>query len=145
MEITPDKRKLVALVEQAHHGDLCLPEFQRDFVWPRDQVADLVRSVLRGYYVGSVLLLHTNPDHPPFQPSFLRGAVPKGVLPRPKQLVLDGQQRLTSLMYALTAPDYNLKETKKPRRFFVDLQKALRDIDDDEIVLDVATEDLGAL
>ncbi|WP_291432030.1 DUF262 domain-containing protein [Deinococcus sp.] len=145
MDITPDKRKLVALVEQAHHGDLCLPEFQRDFVWPREQVADLVRSVLRGYYVGSVLLLHTNPDHPPFQPSFLRGAKPKGTSPRPKQLVLDGQQRLTSLMYALTAPEYNLKETSKPRRFFVDLQKALSDIDDDGIVFDVATEDLGDL
>ena len=145
MDITPDKRKLVSLVEQAQQGDLCLPEFQRDFVWPRDQVADLVRSVLRGYYVGSVLLLHTNPDQPPFQPVFLKGAKPKSPTPRPKQLVLDGQQRLTALMYALTAPDYPLKETSKPRRFFIDLNKVLLDIDDDEIVVDIAAQELGEL
>jgi uncharacterized protein with ParB-like and HNH nuclease domain len=50
MEITPDKLKLIDLVEDAYRGKLCRPNFQRDFVWPRDQVADLVRSVLRGYF-----------------------------------------------------------------------------------------------
>ena len=74
-----------------------------------------------------------------------RGAKSVGTPPRPKELVLDGQQRLTALMYALTAPDYSLKETTKPRRFFIDLQKALEDIDDDEIVVDVVTADLGEL
>jgi len=32
MEIIPDKRKLVGLVEQAYEGKICLPDFQRDFV-----------------------------------------------------------------------------------------------------------------
>lgn len=68
MQITPATRKIVNLVEQAAEGTLCLPEFQRDFVWPREQVADLVRSMLRGYYVGSLLLLHSDPNDPPFQP-----------------------------------------------------------------------------
>ena len=145
MDITPDKQRLVGLVSQAHQGNLCLLEFQRDFVWPRDQVADLLRSVLRGYYVGSLLLLHTNPDQPPFQPTFLKGAKPKGGMPRPKQLVFDGQQRLTALMYALTAPNYNLKETSKPRCFFVDLQQVLTDIDADDIVVDFVAQDLGEL
>ncbi len=46
MDIIPDKRKLVGLVEQAHKGELCLPDFQRSFVWERDEVADLLRSLL---------------------------------------------------------------------------------------------------
>ena len=46
MEIIPDKRKLIGLVEQAENGELCLPDFQRNFVWRRDEVADLLRSIL---------------------------------------------------------------------------------------------------
>jgi len=65
MEIIPDKRKLVGLVEQAYEGKICLPDFQRDFVWPPDQIADLLRSILRGYFVGSLLLLRSDRGKPP--------------------------------------------------------------------------------
>jgi uncharacterized protein with ParB-like and HNH nuclease domain len=111
MEIIPDKRKIVGLVEQAYEGKLCLPEFQRDFVWTHEAVADLVRSILRGYYIGSLLLLRCDPQRPPFAPTYLRGAKGTYQEPRPDLLILDGQQRLTSLIYALTAPELKLKDT----------------------------------
>jgi hypothetical protein len=142
-EIFPDKRNLIWLVEQASERKLGLPEFQRDFVWTRNQVADLIRSVLRGYYIGSLLLLRCDPNHPPFQPMFLRGARPMLRQPRPEWLVLDGQQRLTSLLYALTAPDLPLKDSSQPRRFFVNLD--LGDLEDDEIVFDLAPRELDGL
>lgn len=72
MEIIPDKRKIVSLVEHAHEGKICLPNFQRDFVWTREEVADLVRSIVRGYFIGSLLLLRCEPNSPPFAPEFLR-------------------------------------------------------------------------
>lgn len=136
MDIIPDKRKLIGLVEHASQGRLCLPNFQRDFVWTRDEVADLLRSILRGYFVGSLLLLRCDADHPPFAPVTLRGATPTLVKPRPEWLVLDGQQRLTSLLYALTTPALGLKNSKKPRRFFVNLDLLVLDADDDGIVFD---------
>lgn len=37
MDIIPDKRKVVGLVEQAYKGEICLPNFQRDFVWTREE------------------------------------------------------------------------------------------------------------
>ena len=64
MEIIPDKRGIVGLVEQAHAGRICLPNFQRDFVWTREEVADLVRSIARGYFIGSLLLLRCDPANP---------------------------------------------------------------------------------
>ncbi|MBI5670658.1 MAG: DUF262 domain-containing protein [Chloroflexi bacterium] len=145
MEIMPDKRKLVGLVEQAYAGKLCLPEFQRDFVWTHDAVADLVRSVLRGFYVGSLLLLRCDPQRPPFAPTYLRGANPLYQEPRPELLILDGQQRLTSLIYALTAPDLTLKDTSLRRWFFVDLRLLLEDLYDDEIVFARSERDLDQL
>jgi hypothetical protein len=145
MEIIPDKRKIVGLVEQAYEGKICLPDFQRDFVWTRDEVADLVRSILRHYFVGSLLLLRCDPYKPPFAPAFLRGANPRYREAHPELLVLDGQQRLTSLLYALTAPELNLKDSSQRRWFFVNLDLLLSDPEDDEIVFDRSKKELDGL
>lgn len=142
LEIIPDKRKLVGLVEQARNGELCLPDFQRDFVWRRDEVADLIRSVLRRYFIGSLLLLRCDPQEPPFAPVLLRGAESIYQDPRPKLLALDGQQRLTALLYALTAPDLTLKDASQCRWFYLDLKLLLKDPYDDEIVFDRSGKEL---
>ncbi len=145
MEIIPDKRKVVGLVEQAHEGKVCLPNFQRDFVWTREEVADLVRSIIRGYFIGSLLLLRCDPNNPPFAPEFLRGAQPPYRDPRPEHLVLDGQQRLSSLMYALTAPDLSLKDSIARHWFFVNLDVLLNEADNDEVVFDRSKRELRGL
>jgi hypothetical protein len=145
MEIIPDKRKVVGLVEQAHEGKICLPNFQRDFVWTREEVADLVRSIVRGYFIGSLLLLRCDPNNPPFAPIFLRGANPRLREPQPELLILDGQQRLSSLIYALTAPDLSLKDSSQRRWFFVSLDVLLAEPDNDEIVFDRARRELRGL
>jgi hypothetical protein len=145
MEIIPDKRKVVGLVEQAYDGKLCLPNFQRDFVWTREEVADLVRSIVRGYFIGSLLLLRCDPNNPPFAPIFLRGSEPPSREPKPELLVLDGQQRLSSLIYALTAPDLSLKDSSQRRWFFVNLDVLLSEPDSDEVVFDRARRELRGL
>jgi uncharacterized protein with ParB-like and HNH nuclease domain len=145
VEIIPDKRRIVGLVEQAYEGKVCLPNFQRDFVWTREEVADLVRSIVRGYFIGSLLLLRCDPVNPPFAPVFLRGAEPAYRDARPEPLVLDGQQRLSSLIYALTAPDLSLKDSSQRRWFFVDLDVLLAEPDSDEVVFDRAKRELRGL
>lgn len=145
MEIIPDKRKVVLLVEQAYKGEICLPNFQRDFVWTREEVADLVRSIVRGYFIGSLLLLRCDRDKPPFAPIFLRGAEPEYREPHPELLVLDGQQRLSSLIYALTAPDLSLKDSCQRRWFFLNLDLVLSEPDNDDIIFDRAQRELRGL
>lgn len=145
MDIIPDKRKVVGLIEQAHEGKLCLPNFQRDFVWTREEVADLVRSIIRGYFIGSLLLLRCDPNSPPFAPVFLRGASPDHREPKPELLVLDGQQRLSSLIYALTAPDLSLKDSSYRRWFYVDLDVLGSEPDSDDVVVDRSKRDLRGL
>jgi hypothetical protein len=145
MEIIPDKRKVVGLVEQAHEGKICLPNFQRDFVWTREAVADLVRSIIRSYFIGSLLLLRCDPNNPPFAPEFLRGADPPYNTARPEYLILDGQQRLSSLIYALTAPDLSLKDSSQRRWFFVNLDVLLAEPDSDDVVFDRSKRELRGL
>jgi uncharacterized protein with ParB-like and HNH nuclease domain len=44
--------KLAAILDQIDSGSVLLPEFQRGYVWNRDQVRGLMRSLYRGYPVG---------------------------------------------------------------------------------------------
>jgi hypothetical protein len=145
VDIILDKRRIVGLVEQAYGGEICLPNFQRDFVWTREEVADLVRSIARGYFIGSLLLLRCDPANPPFAPVYLRGVGEPSAKAEPDLLVLDGQQRLTSLLYALKAPDLSLKDSSQRRWFFVSLDLLLGEPDNDEVVFDRAKRELRGL
>lgn len=78
-----------ALIEQVRKGALVLPEFQRGYVWSTDQVRELVRSMYRGHPTGHLLVWKT------YRPSPTRGAKRDGE--GYSRLLLDGQQRLTSL------------------------------------------------
>lgn len=82
--------KLGTILDQIDSGTLLLPEFQRGYVWNRDQVRALMRSLYYDYPVGSMLVWETETPS-----ASVRGDAPgsAGV----KQLLLDGQQRITSL------------------------------------------------
>ena len=48
--------KLGTILDQIDSGTILLPEFQRGYVWNRDQVRGLMRSLYRGFPVGSLLV-----------------------------------------------------------------------------------------
>lgn len=86
--------KLAAILDQIASGSVLLPEFQRGYVWNRDQVRGLMRSLYLGYPVGGLLNWETQSDS-----SLIRGdAAASSAL---RALILDGQQRVTSL-YGIT-------------------------------------------
>ena len=86
--------KLAAILDQIDSGSVLLPEFQRGYVWNRDQVRGLMRSLYRGYPVGGLLTWETQADG-----SLVRGEA--ATTPALRVLILDGQQRVTSL-YGIT-------------------------------------------
>lgn len=80
---------LESLLSQIDSGTMLLPEFQRGYVWNRDQVRGLLRSLYLGYPVGGLLVWETET-----KPEDIRGN--EEVFGN-RTLLLDGQQRLTSL------------------------------------------------
>ncbi|PSB38496.1 GmrSD restriction endonuclease domain-containing protein [Aphanothece minutissima] len=81
------------LVSKIERGELRLPEMQRRYVWRSTRVRDLLDSLYRGYPSGAILIWET--DEPVPEQNF---AVGQQDNPYAKtQLLLDGQQRLTSL------------------------------------------------
>ena len=103
VDVTVSRKLLMDLVRDAEAGTVVLPEFQRDFIWSREGVRDIVHS-LQGFYIGSLLLLKTDAEHLPFEARCIAGVVNSHGSVTPEYMVLDGQQRMTSLHYALRRP-----------------------------------------
>ena len=82
--------KVSTILDHIDSGHMALPEFQRGYVWSRAQVRGLMESLYRGHPVGSLLVWATESG----------GAAVRGdqaPAPGVVKLLLDGQQRITSL------------------------------------------------
>lgn len=80
------------LVNKIELGELGLPELQRPFIWPDSKVRDLFDSMMKGYPIGYLMLW----DCPELDKKKTIG-VGEHNYPTPKEVIIDGQQRLTSL------------------------------------------------
>lgn len=109
------KEDLKDILHEVDKGNLQLPDFQRDYVWGDEDVRSLIASIAKGFPVGALLTLETGGDVK-FKPRLLAGVPEKDKAP--SELLLDGQQRMTSLyqsMYSKVPV-----KTKTPRDTFVE-------------------------
>lgn len=91
------------IVDLIDDGRIQLPEFQRGFDWSPTNRRELIESIQRGYPAGTLLLLAVDPETGvPFGTRCIQHAPPHDPS-RARYLVLDGQQRLTSLYLAVRA------------------------------------------
>ena len=97
------KESLMALLGEAESGKTQLPDFQRGWVWDDEHIRDLLASVSRAFPIGAIMLLEAGGDEVTFKTRPPEGAKPGATEPR--QLVLDGQQRLTSLFQSLVSDE----------------------------------------
>ncbi|AKE41038.1 Uncharacterized conserved protein [Corynebacterium kutscheri] len=131
---------LIDLFHRIDRGDLQLPDFQRSFRWDVDQIRSLIVTVLRGYPMGSIMALDTRNEPMRFKPRPVEGAPDTGEAPG--LLLLDGQQRLTTLYQALRGDgmvqSVDFRQKRVQRRYFIDIRKAVEsDIMPDEAVISV--------
>lgn len=122
------KRSLPELLKDITTGKIQLPDFQRGWVWDDDHVQSLLVSIARSFPVGAVMLMETGGEVR-FETRPVEGIDPDKVTKSPDQLILDGQQRLTSLTQAvgLDAPVNTRTSKGKPikRHYYFDIRTAL--------------------
>jgi len=120
------KSDLKDLLSKVDKGELQLPDFQRDYVWNDDDVKSLIASIAKGFPVGALLTLETGGEVS-FKPRVLEGVDAKGV--EPQELLLDGQQRMTSLFQAayskLPVRTSTNRGTVVKRYYYIDINKVL--------------------
>src|SRR5688572_32397827 len=85
------------ILREIESGKIQLPDFQRGWVWDDEHIRSLVASVGSAFPIGAVMMLETG-GTTNFQPRPVEGvSFPATSTPTPQRLILDGQQRLTSL------------------------------------------------
>jgi hypothetical protein len=122
-------------------GKIQLPDFQRGYKWDDERIRQLLVTILRGHPLGVVMLLKTGNNQVRFKPKPLDGAEPTPVAV-PELLLLDGQQRLTSLTQALTGDGVVATMDSRgkllSRRYYIDMALALEGEDRiDEAVISI--------
>ena len=103
---------LIGLLAEIKKGNIRIPDFQRGYIWTKDQVMDLLESVWNGYPLGSLLLWKTNEKLKILDPLNLR--LPEPTPNSDRLYLLDGQQRLISL-YSVIHGKLHLGKKKKTR------------------------------
>ena len=106
------------LVDMYKRGELRLPEIQRHYVWQATRVRDLLDSLYRGYPSGSILMWETDEQVP--TKDFAIAQDSNAFAGR--KLLLDGQQRLTSLTAVLNGEPVSVRRRKRPIEILFNLE-----------------------
>lgn len=121
---------LQSLLTACESGNIQLPDFQRSWVWEEERIMSLIASVSRGFPMGALMTLKSKIDTGiMFACRSIEGAPVSASRMRPEQLLLDGQQRMTSLYQSCLRKQVVSTITAKKRLvdrwFYIDIQKAL--------------------
>ncbi|NDF42811.1 MAG: DUF262 domain-containing protein, partial [Actinobacteria bacterium] len=121
------------LVSDIERGKIQKPEMQREYVWKAPRVRDLLDSLYRGYPSGTILLWETDEEVPLQDFSVSQQSNPY----KSTRLLLDGQQRLTSLSSVIRGEPISVRGRKKPIDILFNLDHpdqltGATDIDEDD-------------
>jgi len=125
-------------------GKVQLPDFQREWKWDNDRIASLLASLSLDYPIGVLMMLQVGGDNLRFKPRAVAGTQ-DGAMDPPDRLLLDGQQRITSLFQALKADKptntTDAKGKKLKRWYYLDIAEALNPEGDREEAIVPVPED----
>lgn len=136
--------KFTALLSDIEQGLIKIPQFQREFVWSKEQSAKLMDSIVKGYPIGTFIFWKTKER--------LRSIRNIGGIDLPDtpegdfiQYVLDGQQRMTSLYASLRGLKIKRENGKEEdfSEIYIDLL-ANEDEDEDIVITDITDKEEGA-
>ena len=121
-------RLITELMTAINNGRIQLPDFQRGWVWEDGRIKALIASITNNYPVGAAMFLEYGNENVRFKYRTIEGAEDAGDAV-PTELILDGQQRLTSIYSSLYSKQPVHTRTDKGkeiyRYYYIDIQKAM--------------------
>jgi hypothetical protein len=124
--------ELSELMREVSTGKEQLPEFQRGWTWDNDRIRGIIASLSQGYPMGSIMRLEYGNENVRFKYRTIEGVTVTGVTP--EFLILDGQQRLTSMYRATCCKEPVETTTEKgkeiKRFYYLDIKKCLDESED---------------
>jgi len=146
------KTSLYDILKDVKNGKIQLPDFQRGWVWDDNRIKGILASVAKSFPIGAIMLLETGNENVRFKTKPVEGVrLLNGV--KPELLILDGQQRITSLYQAIITNEVirtrNEKGYEIKRWYYIDMVRAMDDsVDLEEAIISVnenkqITENIG--
>jgi len=146
------KRSLSEILKDVHSGKIQLPDFQRGWIWDDNRIKGILASVAKSFPIGAIMLLETGNENVRFKAKPVEGVkLDNGV--KPELLILDGQQRITSLYQTIITNEIvttrNEKNYAIKRWYYIDMVKAMdENCDLEEAIISInekkqITEDFG--
>ncbi len=130
MAVESHDKKLDDLLKMVEEGKAQLPDFQRSWVWDDTKICKLIESITSGFPMGAAMFLANGGEHIRFKYRMFEGVESDNNV-TPEWLVLDGQQRLTTLYQVLrskkaTNTRFETNRDATIRRFYyLDIRKCL--------------------
>ncbi|WP_209428442.1 DUF262 domain-containing protein, partial [Pararhodobacter sp. SW119] len=121
---------LEELLRQCGNGKIQLPDFQRSWVWDEERIKGLIASISQAFPVGALMTLEVKQGAADtFARRPIQGADSAVGNSAPEQLLLDGQQRMTSLYQTCLRREVVRTVTPRlklvDRWFYIDIRKAM--------------------
>lgn len=124
--------ELNELMRGVASGKIQLPDFQRDWTWDDNRIKGIIASLSQGYPMGAIMCLEYGNENVRFKYRTIEGVKVSGV--SPELLILDGQQRLTSMYSATYSKNAVKTKTEKgkdvERFYYFDINKCLDENED---------------
>ncbi|WP_420612456.1 GmrSD restriction endonuclease domain-containing protein [Candidatus Spongiisocius sp.] len=139
----PDHVSLTNMLTRLREGRYVIPDFQRAFEWEPSDINELMRSIFRDYYIGSLLLWKGKEENfealscePIYGVSSDKGRT---------DIVLDGQQRLTAMYYAFVAPDEAAPKRRNRFLYFIKVDCFIDEVYEEAFIYDWTRRGLNIL
>ncbi len=138
------KESLIDMLRSIREGKTQLPDFQRGWIWDDEHIKSLLASISLSYPIGAVMMLQTGNFDVRFKPRLIEG-ITIAEQPEPERLILDGQQRLTSLFQSLffnqSVSTKDLRGKPIKRWYYISIEKALNpNSDRDEAIIGLSED-----
>ena len=138
--------ELAELMRDVSTGKAQLPEFQRSWTWDDNRIRGILASLSQGYPMGAIMRLEYGNAEVKFKYRTIEGVKVTGAVP--EHLVLDGQQRLTSMYRATCSKEPVATKTEKGKEikvfYYFDIRKCLDELEDRYDAVVVVPEDRKA-
>jgi len=122
------KKSLYEILNDVNSGKIQLPDFQRGWVWDDNRIKGILASVAKSFPIGAIMLLETGNENIRFKTKAVEGVVGLNGF-HPELLILDGQQRITSLYQSIitnkVVKTKNAKGFEIKRWYYIDMVKAM--------------------
>jgi len=122
------KRSLFEILKDVRSGKIQLPDFQRGWVWDDNRIKGIIASVAKSFPIGAIMMLETGNKNIRFKPKTVEG-VKLDINANPELLILDGQQRITSLYQTIISNEIIITRNERnyeiKRWYYIDMVKAM--------------------